>query len=146
MGLWRDKGTGTWKYKFQAEGKLYGGGGFKTKAEARAAREDRRKAIKADAKATPTDTAFSIIANQYLDWSQKRHAKQTYQYKAMVIREFLAHAGDVDIRNVTPAIMHAYLATRPSNHNYNVHRRLNPLPPPSPAVVLRRGNTMEKRE
>ena len=123
MGLWRDKARGTWKYSFERKGKFYGGGGFKTKADARASREERRKEVAKIEKETPTDTAFSTVANKYLDWSEKRHVKQTYEYKAMVVREFMAQIPDTDIRNITPADLHTYLITRPSNHNYNVHRK-----------------------
>lgn len=124
MGLWRDKHRGDWRYSFEIQKKTYAGGGFATKAEARTAREERRKQIKTGfQEQTRTATAFSVVANLYLDWSQKRHAKQTYEYKKGVFRDFYASLGDLDLRDITPAILHSYLVKRPSNHNYNVHRK-----------------------
>lgn len=124
MGLWQDKHRKDWRYSFQHQGKTFAGGGFKTKAAARAGREERRKAI-SNPQQTPirTDTDFLTISNVYLDWSMKRHAKKTFEYKRTVFANFVTHMGDMDIREVTPAILHSYLATRPTNHNYNVHRK-----------------------
>lgn len=39
MSLWRDKRRGDWRYRFEVNKKSYAAGGFKTKFEARAARE-----------------------------------------------------------------------------------------------------------
>ena len=122
MSLWRDKVRGDWRYRFEVEKKTYAAGGFSTKSEARAAREERRKQVKATNQ-TRTVITFSQIANQYLDWSEKRHVKKTYEYKQMVYREFLHHQGDLDIHLLNPSLLHSYLNTRPSAHNYNVHRK-----------------------
>jgi integrase len=124
MGLWRDKGSGKWRYSFENQKKSYAGAGFATKAEARAAREERRKEVKAQAQQkSKTDTAFSSVANLYLDWSEKRHVRKTYEYKRTVFREFIKAMGDMDLMAISPAVLHAYLVKRPSNHNYNVHRK-----------------------
>lgn len=77
MGIWRDKKWRDWIYTFQYRKKTYGGRGFKTKAEARAAREERRKEVKLVMPATPADTDFRTAANFYLDWAQRRFAEKT---------------------------------------------------------------------
>jgi integrase len=129
MGLWKDKGRGDWRYSFEHQKKTYAGGGFQTKAQARTAREERRKQVKTEeSEKEKTLTAFSGIAKTYLDYSQKKHAKKTYEYKAMVAAHFIgflqAHGhGDPDIAEITPQILHEYLNTRPSRHNYNAHRK-----------------------
>jgi integrase len=127
MGLWKDKTRGDWRYSFEHQKKTYAGGGFKTKGEARSARETRRKEVKEKPQAPEeridTDSSFSVIAAQYLDWSLKRHAKKTYEYKRTVYREFLKACGDPPIDSITPHALHSYLNTRPSVHNYNVHRK-----------------------
>lgn len=42
----------------------------------------------------------------------------------MVYRLFLSHYGkDIDITEITPHMLHGYLNTRPSNYNYNAHRK-----------------------
>lgn len=122
MGLWKDKTRGDWRYSFKHLKKVYAGGGFKTKADARAAREIRRKAVKEE-KPIKTAITFSEIANQYLDWSERRHARKTYQYKSMVFREFLSHQGNIEFLSISPIVIHEYLISRPSNHNFNVHRK-----------------------
>lgn len=127
MGLWKDKIRGDWRYSFEHKKKTYAGGGHKTKAAARTAREQRRKEVKRDQE-IKTVTVFSDVSNPYLDWSKRRHVKKTYEYKAMVFREFIAFHGDIPIDAITPEIIHEYLDSRPSNHNYNVHRKeLNAL-------------------
>ena len=112
-----------YRYEFQVNGDRYTGTA-KTKVEAKEAEVEHRKQVKEAAlKGIRIDTAFSTAANLYLDWSEKRHAKTTFEYKRMVCREFIAFHGDLDITAITPQKMHEYLNTRPSNHNYNVHRK-----------------------
>jgi len=125
MGLWRDKGTGKWKYAFQMEGKVYGGGGHKTKKSASSAREQRKLHIKENGSEnqTPTDMDFREVANLYLDFSTRKHAPKTYAYKSYVYNEFIKHAGDLPVDQVTPRVVQDYLATRPTNSNYNRHRK-----------------------
>ena len=130
MSLWKDKASGTYKYTFQVRGKVYGGGGHKTKAEVRTAREEKRSKILsgADSLASsltkiPTGMAFSEVVNSYLDGSQRRHATKTYKYKVFVYKKFIGHAGDLPIGKVTPYLIQDYLRTRESNSNYNWHRK-----------------------
>ncbi|MFA5323365.1 MAG: site-specific integrase [Smithella sp.] len=123
MSLWQDKVRGDWRYKFSLLKRTYAGGGFATKGQARAAREERRKEVKSPTRRPTIGTAFSEVANQYLDWSKRKHVKKTYEYKAMVFRQFIANCGDISTDQITLGIVHAYLSTRPSNHNYNVHRK-----------------------
>jgi integrase len=123
MALYYDRGKELWRYEFQHLGERHTGSA-KTKAEARTEREEHRKRVKAEAKnQTQTDTAFSTVANQYLDWSTKRHVKGTVDVKKIIYRRFIAHAGDLDIREITPAVLHAFLSTRPNNHSYNTYRK-----------------------
>lgn len=123
MGLWKDKKRGDWRYAFQAEGKVYAGGGFETKASAKSAREERRKKVKSPPPETKTGMDFLTVCNLYLDWSQRRHAKKTHEYKRMVFKCFISHHGNLEISQITPQHLHEYLNTRPSNHNYNAHRK-----------------------
>lgn len=122
MSIWKDKKRKDWRYSFQRHGKIYAGGGFKTKREAQAARAERKKVV-ADTQSTPTAMAFSEAANTYLDYAQRRFAKQTYEYKALVYRLFLKFHGDLPINQITPQLLHQYLNTRPTNNNYNAHRK-----------------------
>ena len=130
MGLWRDPDTGLWKYLFQCRGKLYGGGGFKTKNEARTAREDRRKLVAAGmasaVKEMPkTDMEFLRLVDLYLQQSERRHASKTFKYKRFVYASFLRHCGDehITVNKVTPYLIQDYLHSRQSNSNYNRHRK-----------------------
>ncbi len=67
--------------------------------------------------------AFSMLANDYLDYAQRKFAGKTYAYKAYVYREFLAFAGDIQVKEITILIIDAYLRTRSTNINYNRHRK-----------------------
>jgi integrase len=130
MGLWKDPHTGTWKYQFQHEGKLYGGGGYGSKGEARTAREDRRKLVVSGRETarleTPkTDMAFSRLAGLYLDLSERRHARKTFRYKRIVFASFLRHCGDekITVDKITPYLVQDYLHTRKTSPTYNAHRK-----------------------
>ncbi len=130
MGIWKDRTTGTYKYKFEYRGKPYGGGGFKTKAVARTAREDRRKevlsGVDASAPETPTTRMeFVRLLDLYLQQSERRHAPKTAKYKRFVYANFLKHTGDdhITVDKITPYLVQNYLQTRESNSNYNRHRK-----------------------
>lgn len=122
MPVWKEaKG---WRYRFQWRGQKFNKAWFRTKAEARAAEEAKKKELKAAAKAqTRTGMAFSEVANEYLDYSRRKHAEKTYKYKAYVFSSFLDHTGEIPISVINLSILENYLRTRNSNHNYNVHRK-----------------------
>lgn len=121
MACWRVKGRG-WRYQFQHEGKRYSGAWYRTKSEARAAEEDRKKEVKKPP-AEKIGTTFSEVASEYLDYAERRFAVKTYKYKAGVYRSFLAHAGDLPLSSITVSLIEGYLRTRHSNINYNRHRK-----------------------
>jgi len=124
MGLWKDKKRKDWRYSFQHLGKNHAGGGFKTKAEARTARELRRQKEKANgAKQIRNATAFKEVASKYLDDAERRFVEKTYKYKRYVYRNFLDVIGNIKMDEITPQILSNYLTTRPTNYNYNVHRK-----------------------
>lgn len=133
MSLWKDKASQTWKYTFQVNGKVYGGGGHKIKAEARAAREEKRSNVLSGTLTNSSQTSrssektpmtFLEMAGAYLQASERRHASKTFKYKQFVYRTFLKNAGDgLLVREVTPYLIQTYLQTRPSNSNYNRHRK-----------------------
>ena len=127
MSLWKDKASGTYKFTFQVNGKVYGGWGHKTKAEARSAREEKRKTIISGGDATvggpTTRMDFGRLAYLYLTQSQRRHASKTFRYKKFVYAGFLKHAGEIPVGKITPYLVQSYLQTRQSNSNYNRHRK-----------------------
>ena len=88
MGLWKDKKRRDWAYDFQYKGKRYGEWGFKTKAEARSARERRRKEIKS-IKPIQQGMDFKTVASIYLDYCELKFVPKTYNYKAYVYKMFL---------------------------------------------------------
>jgi len=121
VALWKERGG--WRFKFQYRGRKYRGGIYPTRAEALAAQEEKKKSVRAFHPQTPTDITFRQVASLYLDWSQRRHAKKTHEYKAMVFRRFIEFHGDLPITEITPLQIQSYLNSRPSNHNFNVHRK-----------------------
>jgi integrase len=120
-GISRDPRRG-WRYQFTVEGKAYSKAWFSTKAEAIAAREEHRKAVKAEVK-TGAGLTFKDLCNEYLDYSQRRHAKKTYQYKIIVFRRFLEWAGDLPADRITVQLLESFLRTRTRNTSYNNHRK-----------------------
>jgi integrase len=67
--------------------------------------------------------AFSVLANEYLDYAKRKFAEKTYKYKVYVYQQFLAFAGDKNTREISIQLIEAYFRTRPTNINYNRHRK-----------------------
>ena len=129
MGFWKDKETKLWKYKFEMGGRTYGGGGFRTKKDARTAREEKRARVKKEIEngslKSLEPTTYLSIVNSYLHFSERRHAADTYKYKAHVYDLFLQYLkrGDIPIESITSSMVSEYLATLPTNPVYNAHRK-----------------------
>jgi len=130
MGLWRDKIRGDWRYSFQYHKEIFAAGGFQTKGDARSAREQRRKEVKSPQKATtiPTGMGFLEIVNQYLDWSDRRHAPGHVENKKVVFRKMMNFFGiteekDLSILELTAPRLHEFFMSAPSNNSYNVYRK-----------------------
>ncbi len=122
MGLWKDKTRKHWCYSFQYQNVSYAARGFKTKRDAAAARAKRKEALKK----IPTSTAmgYLTVCNAYLDYSSRKHALKTFKYKKSVFKSFYRFLKkDFQIDEITPLMILKYLETRPSNNNYNVHRK-----------------------
>ncbi len=67
---------------------------------------------------------YLTVCNAYLDTSKRKHALQTFKYKKSVFRSFYKFLKkDFQIDDITPQMIAKYLETRPSNNNYNVHRK-----------------------
>jgi integrase len=122
MGLFKNK-KGKWSYLFQWRGKLYGGGGFKTRRAAEEARGERRKKEKRLFQLTRGSMALSQAIAQYLAFSERRHMPKTFKYKKYVLEGFYDKIGEAAIDQVTTGQIHSYLATRKSNYNFNRHRK-----------------------
>jgi len=125
LGIWKDKKSKEWVYKFKYRGKSYGGRGSKTRRDAITAREKRRKeVIQESLKQTPADIGFKEAASAYLDYSERKHAKQTYQYKALTYREFIKlHDNPVITSANMPILIMEYLNSMKSNAVYNARRK-----------------------
>lgn len=122
MTLWKDRARGVWRYSFQKDLKVHSGAGYKLKSQAAQAEADHRKRLK-EGRRIQTGMDFETAANEYLDYARLRYVPKTYKYKAYVYGCFQSKIGNIGINEITPAIIHNYLKTRHSNHNYNVHRK-----------------------
>ncbi len=122
MGLWKDKARKHWRYSFQYQGQMYTGRGYQTKRDAATAREERRKEIK---KPTKIGMAFSEAVNLYLDHAERRFVPEVYNNKkyaySCLFKFFKNH--DFQMHEITTSMVKAYLDSRHSNNNFNVHRR-----------------------
>lgn len=66
---------------------------------------------------------FKTLASIYLDYAELKFVQKTYKYKRYVYKTFLRKIGNPIINEITPHMIHNYLKTRPSNYNYNIHRK-----------------------
>jgi integrase len=71
-----------------------------------------------------TATGFKAIANDYLDFAERKYVKDLYHRKANVFRRFRLSLpdGDIPIDQITPRHIHDYLKSFESNSVYNEHR------------------------
>ncbi|MDD5712232.1 MAG: tyrosine-type recombinase/integrase [Smithellaceae bacterium] len=124
MGIWKDKERRDWLYKFQYRGKQYGSRGFKTRREAEAARAKRREEARKEA--TPIETkaaiGFKAVANEYLDFAQRKFVNDVYVRKVNTYRGFIEANGDLPFDAITPQHVHTYLKRLTSNSLYNERR------------------------
>jgi len=72
---------------------------------------------------TQIATAFKDVANTYLDFASRTFTKNTYRQKSHVCRSFIQHCGNLPIQQITAHHLFQYLNTRPTNNNFNAHRR-----------------------
>jgi integrase len=110
------------------QGREYGGGGLKTKKEARAVREVKRAQVKAEiAKGSSRNlqpSGYVSTVTSYLQFSQRRHAAKTFQYKKTVYKRFHAYLkDDIPLAEITPAMVTEYLGALQTNAVYNAHRK-----------------------
>jgi len=110
-----------WRYDFMKNGVRHTGSGFKTKTEANQAEAEKRRCLKQARMISDTD--FKKIAYEYLDLAQRKFAIKTYKQKAFVLKSFIKHVGNMPIEEISASHLHSYLNTRPSNNNYNAHRK-----------------------
>ena len=97
---------------------------FPTKARARAEEAAHKAELKkAATNKTRTGTVFSEVANEYLDYLARRVTPKTLKHKAFIFREFIASLGDLPLSKMGMSALGAYLAGRPTNTNYNRHRK-----------------------
>lgn len=120
MPLW--KTAHGWRYQFQRNGERHSGSGYKTKKEAQQEQSAHIKRVEKEKK-TQTVTDFLTVANEYLEYSERRHAVKTFKQKKYVLKSFLKHSGNLPINQITASHLHSYLNTRPTNNNYNAHRK-----------------------
>lgn len=124
MGIWHVKGKG-WRYKFEYRGQAYHGQWFETKAAARTEREEHRKRLKKKPNSgnEPQELAFGSLMIDYLEEAHRKFRPKTWKYKRFVYQKFLDHAGNLPLSEITEHLVGKYLLSRPSNYNYNFHRK-----------------------
>lgn len=122
MGLWKDKKRNHWCYSFEHQKRTYAGRKFDRKKDAAAALAKRKKEV--INQLTKTGMVFSEAVNMYLDHSKRRFTEEVYKYKIYVYKKLFEFIGkDMLMDEIPPSVIKAYLDTRHSNNNFNVHRR-----------------------
>jgi integrase len=123
MGCWQVKGKG-WRYRFQREGKTHTGQWFASKAEAKAARAEHRKRLQQPKSGgSPPSWDFDSLTLEYLEAARRQFQAKTWKYKRYVYQSFRDFAGNLPLQQITSHLVGRYLLTRPSNYNYNFHRK-----------------------
>jgi len=119
VSVWKEK-TGTWMYQFKFHGRRPGKRGFKTRKEALQAQEEHKKELRREVR-----EGISLLDGMkcYQEEMGKQIVKRTYEYKKFVLEGFLNHIGNVSLKSVTANQIISYLRTRPTNINYNRHRK-----------------------
>lgn len=124
MSCWKVASKG-WRYQFRYQNNRFSGAFYPTKAEAKAAEADHKKKVKQDQ--TPIVTAseprFRDIANEYLDYSQRRFSEKNYKGKVYVFKQFRDFVGDGPFKAVDARLLESYLSTLSRNSNFNRHRK-----------------------
>jgi len=124
MSIWKDAKRGLWRYEFQHLGIRYASKGYRSKSEAKAAMAEAKSALKKELQQTRHAMSYREAASVYLDWAEKRFARQTYKYKKYVLKRFHKYLKvDILIDQILPHHIHSYLKKQPSNNLYNVHRK-----------------------
>jgi len=124
MGCWQVKGKG-WRYRFEKGGKTHTGQWFVSKAEAKAERAEHRKRLTQEPKSndSPPSWDFDSLMIDYLQEARRKFQPKTWKYKQFVYQCFRDHAGNLPLSQITDHLVGKYLLTRPSNYNYNFHRK-----------------------
>lgn len=125
MSVWKDKDRDHWRFGFLYRGQRHTGRGYKTRREADIAEGKRREEVEREysQRTLPGTGLFSELCERYLDYSERKHAKQTYQYKVLTFNRFGKYHGDLPADLITPAMVHDFLNTLPSNRVYNAARK-----------------------
>lgn len=110
-----------YRYEFMVNGKRYTKSGFKRKKDALKAEAKRKKEVARNPMISGMD--FRSLAYEYLDLAKKKFAKKTYKQKAFVCKSFIEKIGNLPIDKITASHLLEYLNTRPSNNNFNAHRK-----------------------
>lgn len=131
MTVW--KTSYGWRYQFMLKGKEYSKSGFPTMRECKTAEEDRkaevRKALTKTSSTEPNALDFGYLALMYLEDRERRitldhwRYRKGYNHKAFVLNSFMAFIGQKVVSEITPFLIQSYLKTRPTNINWNRHRR-----------------------
>lgn len=112
MGVWQDKTTGAWMYKFQFQGIRYRQKGFQSRDQAIRAEGLKRAAVQAPMSEIPL-TSFAELATQYLDHCKSYMQKNTWRQKAFVFRSFITFLGsDIPAEHITATIIRKFLSVR----------------------------------
>lgn len=83
----------------------------------------RRKEIKEESKLILPGMGFKEAASAYLDFSERKHATDTYKYKKLTYKTFLEMQGDLIITAIEPIHIIEYLNTLSTNAIYNARRK-----------------------
>jgi len=92
MSQWKNKRTKKWVYEFQYQGRRYKKEGYKDRASALSAENEKRKELKVKRQKIPIGSWVDLVT-RYLDHCQLYMQKNTWRQKAHVYRSFIQSLG-----------------------------------------------------
>jgi integrase len=66
---------------------------------------------------------FRSLMTDYMEEAQRKFRPKTWKYKRFVYQSFMDYTGNLLLSQITDHLVGKYLLTRPSNYNYNFHRK-----------------------
>ena len=112
MGVWLNKKTGKWQYKFQYQGEVFKQEGYKTRAQAIQAEGNRRSAAE-NREARILSISFQELSTKYLQYCKAYMQKNTWRQKTFIYRSFLTFAGgNIPARQISTQAIRDFLSIR----------------------------------
>lgn len=124
-----NKKQGTWRVRFQHQGKRYEADGFAKKEDGKVWEVEEKKRLRAPAPSTTYTISFAEAATRYISDCEARMAKNTWRAKLSYYRKFIKFAGkETALHSVTSTQINDFiLGIKKEEGSKNANRHLKDL-------------------